>query len=147
MKILGIILAILMLAGTAFVSLAAANKSHKLAGDISELTKGLSDAQLAAVAKEAGMPSSGRLNGGAVVGGLGGLAALVLLIAAFAKKDWVKGLGGATVAAAAISAVIYPYVKTGPMDGAAPRTLAFIAIGLAVVGAGGALLAAKPKTA
>jgi hypothetical protein len=147
MKILGFILAFLMLAGTAFVTLAAANKSHKLASDLAEVTKGMSADELAAVSKGSGMeiPSTGRLNGGAVVGGLGGLAAIVLLIAAFAKKQWVKGLGAVTVGAAALSAAIYPHVQTGPMDGAAPRTLALIAIGLSIVGAGGALLAARPK--
>ncbi len=147
MKILGYILAVLLLASTAFVALAAANKSHKLASDLAEVTKGMSDEMKTAISKEAGeaLPSGGRLNGGAVVGGIGGLAALVLLIAAFAKKDKVKVLGGITVACAALSAVIYPYVKTGPMDGAAPRTLALIAIVLAIIGAGGALLATRPK--
>ena len=146
MKILGIVLAILMLAGTAFVTLAAANKSHKLASDVAEITKGLSADQLEAISKGAGdIPSTGRLNGGAVVGGLGGLAALVLLVSVFAKKQWVKGLAVVTVGAAALSAIVYPYVKTGPMDGAAPRTLALVAIVLSIVGAGGALLAARPK--
>ena len=145
MKILGFILAVLMLAGTAFVGLAAANKSHKLAGDVAEITKGLTDAQLEQIGSKAGIPSTGRLNGGAVVGGLGGLAAIVLLIAAFAKKSWVTGLAVVTVGATALSALIYPYVQTGPMDGAAPRSLALVGIALAVVGAGGALLASRPK--
>lgn len=147
MKILGIILALLMLAATAFVNLAAANKSHKLAGDIAEVTKGASPAELALIKKAAGIPSTGRLNGGAVVGGLGGLAAIVLFIAAFVKKDAVKTIAGVAVAFTAASALIYPYVKTGPMDGAAPRSLALVAIALVVLGAVGALLAAKPKTA
>jgi len=143
MKILGIILAVLMLAGTAFVDLAAANKAHKLANDIASLTQGLGADEAKMLAKEADIPSTGRLNGGALVGGLGGLAAIVLLVAAFAKKSWVKGLGGATVAAAALSAAVYPYIKTGPLDGAAPRTLALVAIGLSAVGALGAMLAAR----
>jgi hypothetical protein len=145
MKILGIILAVLMLASTAFVALAAANKSFKLAGDLAKVTEGLTADQIKMIEKSGEVPSGGRLKGGAVIGGLGGLAAIVLLIAAFAKKQWVKGLAGATVACAAISAVVYPYVKTGPLDGAAPRSLAFVAIGLAVVGALGAWLAARPK--
>lgn len=145
MKILGFILAVLMLAGTAFVTLAAANKSHKLAGDVSEITKSLSSEELAMVSKNADIPSTGRLNGGAVVGGLGGLAAIVLLIAAFAKKQWVGALAAVTVGCAALSAAIYPHVQTGPMDGAAPRSLALVAIVLSIVGAGGALLASRPK--
>jgi hypothetical protein len=145
MKILGIILAVLMLAGTAFVDLAAANKSHKLAGQISELTSGLTAEQQKMVSKSADVPSSGRLNGGAGLGVIGGLAALVLLIATFAKKDWVKMLAAVTVGATAISAIIYPYVHTGPMDGAAPRPLALIGLALAVVGAGGAFIATRQK--
>jgi len=147
MKILGIILAVLMLAGTAFVGLAAANKSHKLASDLKEVTKGLSADQMKLVAKSTEIPSAGRLDAGAVVGGLGGLAALVLLVAAFAKKSWVKGLAGVTVGCAAVSAVIYPHVQTGPIDGAAPRSLALVAIVLSLVGALGAWLAARPKSA
>ena len=151
MKILGYILAVLLLLGTAFVTLAAANKSHKLAGDVGQLSdmmKGLSDAQKAQLEdKTGGIPSAGRLNGGAVVGGIGGLAALVLLIAAFAKKSAVKTLAAVTVGCAVLSAIIYPYVQTGPMDGAAPRSLALVAIGLSIVGAGGAFLASQPKKA
>ncbi len=48
---------------------------------------------------------------------------------------------------AALSAAVYPYVETGPLDGAAPRSLALVTIGLAVVGGLGALLAAQPKKA
>jgi hypothetical protein len=150
MKVLGFILAFLMLASTAFVGLAAANKSHDAAKAISEITKGMSADDLKVLSKAGdvpALPSSRRLNAGALVGGLGGLAAIVLLIAAFVKKDWVKGLGVVTVACAALSAAIYPYIPTGPTDGAAPRPMAVIAIVLAVLGALGALLAARPKSA
>lgn len=150
MKIVAIIFAVLTLLSTSFIALAAANKSHKLAGDVAkvmELTKGMSADERAAFDKEAGgIPSTGRLNGGALVGGLGGLAAFVLLIAMFAKKEWAKGLAGAVVGAAVLSAVIYPHVQTGPMDGAAPRSLALVAIVLGAIGAACASFAARRTT-
>jgi hypothetical protein len=146
MKIVVIIFTVLMLVGTAFVSLAGANKSHKLAGDLAELTKGLSEAEMKSVAKDADLPSTGRLNGGAIVGGLGGLAALALLVVTFAKKPLVKAVGGATVACAALSAVLYPHIETGPADGAAPRSLAIAAIVMAIIGAGGAVFATKKQS-
>jgi hypothetical protein len=150
MKIVAIIVAVLMLLATTFVALAAANKSHKLAGDVAQvekLTKGMSAQEQAAFDKEVGgIPSSGRLNLGAIVGGLGGLAAFVLLVVMFAKKSWAKGLAGATFGAAALSAIIYPYVQTGPMDGAAPRSLAIVAIVLSAIGAACATFAARRTT-
>ena len=145
MKIIGIILGILFLASTAFTDLAAANKSHKLASQISELTQGLSGEEAKLLSKEVDVPSTGRLNGGALVGAIGGLAAIVLLVAMFAKKSWAAGLAGAAVACTALSAALYPYVKTGPLDGAAPRSLALVAIVLAAIGAAGALVTSKAK--
>jgi hypothetical protein len=147
MKIVAIIVSVLMLLGTAFVALAAANKAHKFAGDISELTHSMSDAEKAAVAKEADLPSTGRLNGGAIVGGLGGLAAIVLLVAAFAKKAWVNGLVGATVGCALVSTILYPYIATGPADGAAPRTLAIAAIVMSALGGAAAWFKTTRTTA
>ncbi|HTL38410.1 MAG TPA: hypothetical protein VL326_35010 [Kofleriaceae bacterium] len=147
MKIVAIIFAVLTLLATSFVALAAANKAHKLAGDVAQvekMTKGMSAQERASFDKEVGgIPSSGRLNGGAVVGGLGGLAAFVLLIAMFAKKDWAKGLAGATFGAALLSALVYPHVQTGPMDGAAPRSLAIACIVMGAIGAACATFAAR----
>jgi hypothetical protein len=147
MKIVAIIFAVLTLLATSFVALAAANKAHKLAGDVAQvekLTQGMSAQERAAFDKEVGgIPSSGRLNGGAVVGGLGGLAAFVLLIAMFAKKSAAKALAGVTFGAAALSALIYPHVQTGPMDGAAPRSLAIAAIVMGAIGAACAAYVAR----
>ncbi len=149
MKILGYVLAVLLLLSTAFVGLMGARKAHKLAGDlaqVSEMMKGMSDAQKSAIEDKAGgIPSAGRLNGAAAVGAIGGLAALALLIAAFAKKSSVKTLAVVTVGATALSAILYPYIQTGPMDGAAPRPMALIGIVLAIIGAGGAMLASREK--
>lgn len=149
MKILGYILAVLLLLSTAFVDLMGARKAHKLAGDlaqVTELTKGMSAEQKAAFdAKVGDVPSAGRLNGAAAVGAIGGLAALALLVAAFAKKSAVRMFAVVTVGATALSALLYPFVPTGPMDGAAPRPMALVAIVLAIIGAGGALLASREK--
>ena len=145
MKALGIIFGLLLLASTVFVTLAAANKSHHLASDLAAVTQGLTADQLKEAKAAVDLPSGTRLNAGALVGAIGGLAAFVLLVAMFAKKNWVAGLGGLTVACAALSAAIYPHIETGPMDGAAPRSLALIAIGLGAVGALCAVLAAKPR--
>ncbi len=149
MKILGYVLAVLLLVSTAFVGLMGARKAHKLAGDlaqVSEMMKGMSAQQRAALeAKAGGIPSPGRLDGAAAVGAIGGLAALALLVAAFAKKSAVKLLAVVTVGATALSAILYPYIQTGPLDGAAPRPMALVGIVLAIIGAGGAMLASRER--
>ena len=147
MKILGIILAVLFLTSSAFVGIVGSNKARKLSHDISELTKGMSPEMKAAMQKEAGdIPSTGRLSGGGVVAIVGGLAALALLVMAFVKKDLVGKAAVAVVALGALSAIIYPHVDTGPMDGMAPRTQAVVATVLAIIGALGAWLAARKAT-
>ncbi|HEY1818254.1 MAG TPA: hypothetical protein VGG74_38195 [Kofleriaceae bacterium] len=146
MKILGILLALISLLATAFLALAAANKSHSLAHDLSQLMGQLGGGhELDVLGKKMELPSTGRLNAGALIGAIGGITALVLLVAAFVKKQWVGGLATLTIACAAISAAIYPHIETGPGDGAAPRLLAVIAIGLAVLGSLGAALAARDR--
>lgn len=149
MKILGLILAVLMLAGTAFIDLTAANKAHKAATDIAKVNEMLGDSGMKGMkgaSKELGdLPSPGRLNAGAGLCVIGGLGAIVLLISAFAKKQWVKAIAGATVGATALAAIIYPYVPTGPLEGMAPRPQALLGLVLAVIGAGGALLASRQK--
>jgi hypothetical protein len=148
MKIIGYLLAFLSLLATAFVALAAANKSHDLASELSKLLAQLGGDgghQLDVLGKKMDLPSPGRLNAGALIGAIGGVAAFVLLVASFAKKAWVGGLAALTIACAAISAAIYPHIETGPGDGAAPRLLAVIAIGLAVLGSLGAALAARER--
>jgi hypothetical protein len=61
----------------------------------------------------------------------------------FARRSWTLGFAVAAVAVTAISAAIYPHVATGPHDGLAPRVQALFATGLVVLGAFGALLAAR----
>jgi hypothetical protein len=147
MKLLGYILAILFTLVTAFVTLAAANKSHHLATDIATITSQLGGSDLKLLGKTIDLPSTLRLNAGALIGALGGLAALVLLVGAFAKKRWVGGVSAITIGCAALTAAIYPHIDTGPADGAAPRLLAVIAIGLSAMAALGAYLATRPSRA
>lgn len=143
MKILGIILAILMLSLSALVGVIGSNKSFKLGGDIAEVTEGLTDQQKEAIGAE--LPSASRLKLGGVLGVLGGVAALALLIFLFVKQPLVTGAAAATVALCALAIVVYPSVPTGPMDGMAPRTQAMVAAAMALLGAGGALLARRGR--
>ncbi|MBX3155069.1 MAG: hypothetical protein KF773_03640 [Deltaproteobacteria bacterium] len=149
MKILGIILAILMLSGSLLVGVLGANKARdvaKLAAQFEEAIGASKGGKAAAMLDD--VPSSGRLSGGSIAGYLGAVAALGLLVVMFAKKNLVVPLIGAAVGLAVVSALIYPYVKTGPLDGMAPRPQALLAAGLAAVGGLGAWLAArKPKSA
>lgn len=144
MKILGIVLAVLMLAGSAFVGVIGSNKARDVASDLAKLDS-LSPALKAQLEKETGetIPSKGRLSTGAIVGIVAALAAVALLIVTFAKRNLVPILAAAAVGLTFISAVVYPYVKTGPMDGMAPRTQAIVAGVLALIGAAGSWLAMK----
>jgi hypothetical protein len=145
MKILGIILALLMLSGSALVGVTGAHKSRDAAKAISALTEGLTDAERDEVAKLGDMPSSGRLTFGAILGIVGAIGAAALLVATFAKKHLVAGLGAAAVIVTAMSAAIYPHIETGPTQGMAPRSQAMLATVLALVGVVGAVLASRRK--
>jgi hypothetical protein len=144
MKILGIILAVLMLSGSAFVGILGANKAR----DVAKLASVVEDMASARGGKKAeaalaDIPSSGRLSFGSIVGFLGVAAAVGLLVVTFAKKNLVVYAAAAAVGLALVSALIYPYVPTGPMDGLAPRPQALVATALAAIGALGAWLAAR----
>jgi hypothetical protein len=144
MKILGLILAVLMLSGSAFVGIVGANKAREAANDINQVTASLTDAQKAELGDN--VPSTGRLNFGSLIGFLGGIAAAGLLAVAFAKKPLVPTLAAAAVLLTVLSIAIFPHIETGPMDGMAPRTQAIVAAVLAAVGALGAMLAARQRT-
>lgn len=141
MKVLGIVLAVLMLSLSTLVGLLGSSKSFELGGQIAEVTEGLTDQQKEAIASE--LPSVGRLEAGGVLSALGGLAAVALLVFTFVKKPLVTGAAAATVALCALAILVYPTVPTGPMDGMAPRTQAMVAAAMALLGAGGALLARR----
>jgi hypothetical protein len=116
--------------------------------EIAQLTDKMSDSDKAMLEKEAGeaIPSAGRLNSGGIVAIIGALAAFALLVVTFAKKSLVPMLAVGAVGLTAVSAAIYPYVRTGPLDGMAPRMQAIVALVLVVIGAAGAMLAAKKTT-
>ncbi len=139
MKIVGIILAVLMLLGSAFVGVIGSTKSMDLASEVAAVSEMLSDSQL----EEAGIPSAGRLKFGGILGIVAGLGALALLITTFVKREKVLMVAGATLALCIVAILIYPTVETGPMDGMAPRTQGIVALVMAGIGAAGALMAKK----
>jgi hypothetical protein len=147
MKIVILIFAAVLLAGSAFVGFIGANKARDEAHKVSEVTGKLSADQLAMIEKETGesVPSGGRLTAGSILGYLGGLAAAVLMVVAFANKQLVGKIGPVAIAVTALSALVYPYVHTGPMSGMAPRPQGLVAAALALVGFGLAMLAARKK--
>jgi len=144
MKILGIILAVLFLTGSAFVGIIGSNKARKAASDISQLTE-LSDSLGGSSHALDDLPSAGRMKVGAIVGLVAGLGALVLLVMTFAKKSAVPGLAGIVAGLSLIAWLLYPYLQTGPLDGMAPRTQALVAFVLFLIGGAGSLLAARKK--
>ncbi len=143
MKILGIILAILFLLSSAFVGIVGANKARKTGDKISQATEMLGGDSSSKLLDE--LPSAGRLKVGGIVGLVAGVGALVLLVLTFAKKSAVPGLAGIVVGLSLLAPLLYPYVQAGPLDGMAPRTQAIVALVLALIGAGGAVLAARKR--
>lgn len=137
MKIVGIILAALMLLGSALVGVTGSNKSMDLGSEITAVADVLTDAQI----KEAGLPSAGRLKFGGIVGIVAALGALALLIVTFVKKDKVVMVAAATLGLCVVAIILYPGMDVGPTDGMAPRTQAIVAMVMAALGAGGAVLA------
>ena len=145
MKIVGIILAVIMLSGSAFVSIAAMNKGFDFGDKISKLTEGMSSSDKAAITKEVGSP--GRFKAGGALSILAALGCLGLLVVTFVKKPLVIKVAIGTLVLCAVAAIAYPGIETGPMDGMAPRPQMLLALGLAVVGAAGSWLASRNKEA
>ena len=137
MKIVGTILAVIMLTGSAFVGVVSANKSLHLARDLNEIDLEKSQRE------ELGLPTSSRMKLGGVIGFMAALGAAVLLVVTFATKKLIPVVVGAAMLLAILSIVGYPAIETGPTDGAAPRTLAIVAAVFALIGAGGSLLVKK----
>lgn len=139
MKIAGIILAVLMLAGSALVGAIGSSKAMDLGKDIAQVTESLPEAQL----EKAGFPSPGRLKFGGIVGILAAVASVALLVVTFVKRDKVMIVAGAALGLGVLAMVLYPSLDVGPTDGMAPRPQAMLAGGLALVGAVGAFMAKK----
>jgi len=131
MKIAMLLLALLLCAGALFVDLADTNKSFELAGELNELLDGMPEEARAAIAKEAGgIPSPGRLKAGGFLSLLAALGSVLVLVFAFTKKHLLGKVIGFALGVAALSALVYPTVATGPHDGAAPRVLALVGLGI-----------------
>lgn len=141
MKMLGIILAVLMLLLSGVVGILGTNKSFDLADKIEKLEKVMK--ALGGDMKSDEIPSAGRLKFGGIVGALGALAAVAGIVLLFIKREKAPMVAGAAAGLALLSILIYPYVETGPTDGMAPRTQAIVAFVMAAIGAGGAFLAHK----
>tara|TARA_R110002096_G_scaffold77896_10_gene183448 strand:- start:14610 stop:15041 length:432 start_codon:yes stop_codon:yes gene_type:complete len=139
MKIVGIILAALMLLGSAVVGATGSNKSMDLSAEIGAAAEVLSAEQMEA----AGLPSPARLKLGGIVGIIAALGALALLLVTFVQRDKVLLVAGVTMACCILAILLYPGIDTGPTEGMAPRTQAVVALLLAGLGAAGALLAKR----
>lgn len=139
MKIVGIVIAALMLLGSAFVGATGSNKAMDLSAEIGAAADVLSAEQMEA----AGLPSPARLKSGGIVGIVGSLGALALLLVTFIKRDKVWLVAGATMACCIVAILLYPAIDTGPTEAVAPRTQAIIAMVLAGLGAAGASLAKR----
>lgn len=127
MKILGIVVAILFLLISAFLSITDMNKSFDVDKQIAEVL-GI---------------SHGRLQFGAILSLVSALAALAAMVLLFVKRAKAPLAAGAAVAIGLIAWLVYPGFETGPLGGMAPKTQALYAFILAAVGAGGAFLAEK----
>lgn len=137
MKMLGIILAVLMLLLSGLVGILGTSKAFDAASDIEKVEKMFGD-----LAKKE-LPSAGRLKFGGIVGALAALAAVGAVVLLFVKREKSHIVAGAAAGLTLISYLIYPYIKTGPTDGMAPHTQAMVALVMAAIGAGGAFLAHK----
>ena len=78
-----------------------------------------------------------------IVGVLGALGCVGLLVVMFVKKPLVLKVAAVALVLLAVAAFISPGIKTGPLDGMAPRPQMLLALGLGVVGAAGAWLASR----
>jgi hypothetical protein len=143
MKIIGIILATLMLISAVAIDVLAANKTHQLTKGIESVTEGLTAEQKAEVASAAGAPSTGRLKAGMVAGVLAAIASLVLLVTTFNKDASRGAIVAATAGLTLLAIVVYPSIPTGPTDGMGPRPMMIVALVLAAIGAAGSMLAKR----
>ncbi len=137
MKIAGMILAVLMLLGSAAIGAIGANKTMDLVEIMDEVP--------AEVREAAGLPSAGRLKIGGIVAFLAAAGAMALLVTTFVKKDKIPMLIGIAVGLCVIAIVANPSIEVGPADGMAPRTQAMVAAVMAALGAAGSFLVSKSK--
>jgi hypothetical protein len=145
MRIIGIVLAIVMLVSALGVDLLAASKTHHLAKQIDTLTEGMTADQKAEIASASGAPSTGRLKGGMAVSVFAALAAIVLLVSTFKKKAPHMKIASATLGLTLLGILVYPSFPTGEGEGMAPRPMMILALVLAAIGALGTWLANRRR--
>ncbi len=151
MKVLGIVLAILMLLLAGLINLLGAGKAFEASDDLEQavaLVESMGGAK-AAVEAELGqeIPSTGRLDGGGFLALLATLAGLVAMVLLFARRKISPHAALACAALAGLTILVYPYIQTGPMDGLAPRTHGVIGLVMGGIAAMGAFLAARKSRA
>ena len=146
MRIAAIIVATFLLIGTAGIGVLGANRGMKDAKSIDAIYAD-SKAEIAAAAK-AGDKSAAMIKdlgestnrmriGGALMGVTGGLA-LILIILTFLGKPVVRYVAAATVVAALAATFISPQYDLGPLAPASARSLGYVVLVFALLGAASA---------
>ena len=145
MRIAIIILATLLLLGTAGLGLLATKKTLTDASDVEEIY-GPMKAEIAAMAKAGDASakelqsigeSTGKMKAGGVALGVVALLAIALVVMMFLGKG-VPQLALGIVAVGLIAIVLSPQYDTGPTGGASARNLAYIVGAIGALGAAAA---------
>ena len=148
MRKVALVFATLFLLGTTALGFLGANRGMKDAKSIDELVG--DSKEIAAASGQDGVvgelarlsQSTGKLKAGAVVFGLAGLAALVLLVMSYAGKSSVPIVAAIVVGAALIGTFVSPQYDLGPLAPASARSLGYVLTVLAFAGAAAAYGAA-----
>ena len=152
MRKVALVFATLFLLATAGLGLLGANRGIKDAKDIAEV---YGESKAAIAAAGAASPElgelarlgerTGSLKAGAIIFGLAGVLALVLLVTAYARTQVVPVLAVVVVVAALAGTFLSPQYDLGPMAPASARSLGYVITALAVLGAGAAYGAALAR--
>lgn len=145
MRIAMIVLSILFLVATAGLGLLGTRKGFRDARNI-DREYGAAKSEIAAMAKAGDHDAqqmvslgegTGRMRAGAGLMAGAAVLALALVVMLFVKKG-VPWLAIGVVACALLAMVLLPQYETGPLEGASPRTLAYLVAALGGVGAAAA---------
>jgi hypothetical protein len=149
MRIAAIIVATIMLLGSTALGLLGSNRSIQDArvldeyGAVAQLAAASGDStakELAALSDK-----TGRLRAGGVAFALVGILSLALLVIVFMNKPIVPHVAGALVALSVVTVIINPQYDLGMLAPASARTLAYVVLGFAALGAGAAWAARALK--
>jgi hypothetical protein len=138
-KIVGIILAAMMLFSAVYVGVTGSSKSMDLGDNVVSISGSLSEAEMDA----AGLPSAGRLRFGGIISILAALSALTLLVVTLVSKEKIPTVAIATLALSLLAVALYPTFENGPPADMAPRVQALVATALALLGAAGSMMVKK----